>query len=284
MNNDRVKALLLSLRADVPDFTVILSGKKSKKVNGLYKPLDRSIILHNKNFASDNQLVYTAIHEFAHHIQFTESSKPVYSRVHTARFYSLFHELLYLAEKKGIYNNVFATAKEFLALTEKIRAEFIAPHGRLIQQFGEVLLEAHRLCDKHGADFGDYMDRVLKLKHAQAQALIKLSGLNLDTSLGYENMKTLARIAEPGERKRAQRDLAGDYSPSMIELKYAGRKEPEDPVTALEAEKRRLEKTIATLKEKLVLVEKKLREVEEQPPPEREPPLSGDGLLKRNQP
>jgi hypothetical protein len=284
MNNDQVKALLLTLRSDVDDFSVILSGKKSKKVNGLYKPLDRSIILHNKNFSSDNELLYTAIHEFAHHVQFTESAKPVYARVHTARFYSLFHELLYLAEKMGVYTNVFATEKEFLALTERIKHEFITPHGDLIQRFGEILLDAHRLCDKHGADFGDYVDRVLKLKHSRAQSLIKLSTLNLDTSLGYENMKTLSRINDPGERRRAQRELAGDNSPSMIELKYAGRKEPADPVAALEAEKNRLERTIATLKEKLVLVERKLKEVEGKTSPDTPPSESGEGLLKRHHP
>jgi hypothetical protein len=250
----------------------------------LYKALDRSIILHNKNFSSDNELIYTAIHEFAHHIQFTESARPVYARVHTARFYSLFHELLYLAEKKGLYHNVFTSEKQFLELTERIRNEFIAPHGRLIQAFGEVLLDAHRLCDKHGADFGDYVDRVLKLKHSHAQSLIKLSSLNVNPSLGYENMKTLARISDPGERKRAEKDLTGDASPSMIELRYTGSKEPLDQLAALEAEKRRLEKTIATLQQKLVMVEEKLRQAEEQPPPDNGPSAAGDGLLKRNQP
>jgi hypothetical protein len=287
MNNDQVKAALLKLKDDVPDFTVILSGKKSDKVHGLYKPLDRSIILHNKNFASDNELMYTAIHEFAHHIQFTETAKPVYARVHTARFYSLFHELLYLAEEKGIHENIFATDKEFVKITETIKTRFMAPHGELIQAFGEALLAAHELCDKRGADFGDYVDRVLKLKRSNALSLIKLSNLNLDPAVGYENMKTLARIADPAERKRALKDLSGDYSPSMLELKYAGRKEPEDPVAALELEKKRLQKTIETLKEKLKLVEEKLRQAEEQPEPDSpgsRGSSSGDGLLKRHQP
>ena len=55
-------------------------------------------------------------------------------------------------------------------------------------------------------------------------------------------------------------------------------------VAALEAEKKRLERTIATLKEKLVLVERKLKEVEGKTPPDTPPSESGEGLLKRHHP
>ncbi|MBN2351522.1 MAG: hypothetical protein JXD23_03060 [Spirochaetales bacterium] len=284
MNNDQVKALLVRLKPDVEDFTVILSGKGSKKVNGLYKPLDRSIILHNKNFRSDNELVFTAIHEFAHHLQFTETAKPITARVHTARFYDIFHTLLFQAEKAGIYDNVFTTNEDFIALTERIRDEFIAPHGRLIQAFGEILLTAHELCDKHHADFGDYVDRVLKLKHSSALSLVKLSNLKLNPDLGYENMKTLARIPDPVARKRAEKDLTGAFSPSMIEKKYVSKQESPDPVTALTAEKKRLERTIDSLRERLETVKLKLKEIEAKPRSAAADAPSGDGLLKRNQP
>jgi hypothetical protein len=283
MNNDQIKDLLLKLKPDAEDFTVILSGKGSKKVNGLYKPLDRTIILHNKNFRSNNELVFTAIHEFAHHLQFTETARPITARVHTARFYELFHALLYQAEKASLYDNVFTTDKEFIKLTEKIREEFLVPHGRLIQAFGEILLAAHELCDRRHADFGDYVDRVLKLKHSSAYALIKLSNLKLNPDVGYENMKTLARIGDPAARKRAEKDLAGAFSPPMVEGKYRGKKEPADPVAALEQEKRRLERTIETLQQKLRLVERKLREAEEKPRIAAAETSTGDGLLKRNQ-
>ena len=50
MNQDQVKEKLLEIESDVQDFKVILSGKKSKKVNGLYNPEKMEIIIHNKNF------------------------------------------------------------------------------------------------------------------------------------------------------------------------------------------------------------------------------------------
>jgi len=262
MNNDAIKEKLLELNPDVEDFTVILSGKQSKKVNGLYKPITREIILHNKNFESDNEMMFTAIHEFAHHIQFTQTQKPVTARVHTTDFWEIFHSLLYEAERRGIHENVFRTDPEFLALTERIKTEFIARHGELIQAFGEVLLSAHELCDKHRVSFGDYVNRVLKLPHTQAYSLIRLSNLELNPTLGYENMKALAAIRDPDRRRQAEQDLGGDYSPTMIKLKYGKKHTERDPVAGLKAEKKRLESTIVSLKKRLAYIEEKIKELE----------------------
>ena len=63
MNQDQTKALLLGIEGCKTDFSVVFTGKKSSMVNGLYKPLTREILIHNKNFQNDGQLVYTAIHE-----------------------------------------------------------------------------------------------------------------------------------------------------------------------------------------------------------------------------
>ena len=71
---------------------MIFSGKKSRKVDGLYKPETREIILHTGNFTTDDELVYTAIHEYAHHLQFTTSAMPISCRAHTTAFWSLFHD------------------------------------------------------------------------------------------------------------------------------------------------------------------------------------------------
>ena len=60
MNSDQVREKLLRLRKPSEDFTVILSGRKSRKVHGLYKPESREIVLHNKNFKNDDELMYTA--------------------------------------------------------------------------------------------------------------------------------------------------------------------------------------------------------------------------------
>jgi len=163
MNQEQIREKLLQIRDTEEFFTVILSGKKSRKVNGLYKAEGREIILHNKNFSSDNELMYTAIHEYAHHLQFTSSRAPVSARAHTIHFYSLFHSLLYEAETLGIYANPFETIGEFTALTRRIRDKVLTVDGQLMKELGGLLLEAQQLCDKHHASFSDYLDRVLRL-------------------------------------------------------------------------------------------------------------------------
>ena len=68
MENEKIKEMLLQIHESNLDFSVVQSGKESKRVNGLYKPDTHEIILHNKNFKTDEQLVYTAVHEYTHHI------------------------------------------------------------------------------------------------------------------------------------------------------------------------------------------------------------------------
>ena len=101
MNQDKVKEILLSLRDTSLEFSVTFTGKESKKVNGLYKPDTKEILIHNKNFKNDNQLVYTAIHEYAHHLECEKNGgKSSGGRCHTNSFWACFHSLLEEAEKQ----------------------------------------------------------------------------------------------------------------------------------------------------------------------------------------
>ena len=68
MTNEHIKEMLLELEKTDIDFTVTMTGKESKKVNGLYKPTTHEILIHNLNFKNDNQLIYTVIHEYTHHL------------------------------------------------------------------------------------------------------------------------------------------------------------------------------------------------------------------------
>ena len=68
MDNESIKNMLLDIQPSKLEFTVTMTGKESSRVNGLYKPETREILLHNKNFKTENELVYTAIHEYTHHL------------------------------------------------------------------------------------------------------------------------------------------------------------------------------------------------------------------------
>ena len=68
MDNEKIKQILLDIAPTEMEFSVIQTGKESKRVNGFYMPDTHELFLHNKNFNNDNQLIYTAVHEYTHHI------------------------------------------------------------------------------------------------------------------------------------------------------------------------------------------------------------------------
>ncbi len=264
MNHEQVKMLLERVRPAVAPFQVVLSGKKSRKVNGLYKPGGREIVLHNRNFASDNELVYTALHEYAHHLQFSTPPLPRSARTHTVRFWSLFHSLLADAERAGLYRSPFDEIEDFRRLTARIKEKVIAPNGSLMKELGRLLAEAQELCEKHHASYTDYLDRVLALPKPSADAVVKSHLLDLDPRLGYENMKLLTRIKDPPTREKAGRALlAGQSHDTVKEMAFARPAPQEDSLEALRAERGELERAIRRLEKRLELVNERLTALEQ---------------------
>ncbi|MDA3901744.1 MAG: hypothetical protein PF637_14630 [Spirochaetes bacterium] len=266
MNQQEIKAKLLELKSDVDDFTVILSGKKSGKVDGLYKPESCEIIIHNKNFESENRLIYTAIHEFAHHIQFTESSGTISSKSHTTLFWNLLHTLLFDAEKKGIYNSLFKTDPRFTELTKKIKAEYLQNNAEIMKKFGNVLLEAMSLCMETHASFEDYLDRELGFKRQEAKALIKAFQHDITSEIGIDNMKLVARIEDDDMRRRALAGFKKGMTEPMVKAEVINpdkyKLQKQDEVELLLKEKLRLEKSIAHLIERLENIDERITSFE----------------------
>jgi len=262
LNQDQVKELLLRIRETAESFQVILSGKKSRKANGLYKPEERLIVLHNRNFASDGELLYTAIHEYAHHLHFTSPEPPRSARSHTTRFWSLFHGLLAEAEKRGLYRSPFEEIEEFQALSREIKENIIARNGALMKELGRLLGRAEELCQKHHVSYADYIDRILAIPRASAGAMVKSHELDLDPRLGYENMRLIARVRDPELRLRAQRELLSGRSHDMVKEMISAPTEQPDPAERLRSEKQRLERWIERLQLRLQTVSRQLQELE----------------------
>lgn len=259
MNQERVKEILLEIEETELEFSVIFSGKASKKVNGLYKPDIHEIILHNKNFANDNELIYTAVHEYTHHKRCEEDGGFHSSKAHSPRFWSLFHRLLSVAEEKGFYKITIEDSPELMELTERIRGAVMVQNGELMKELGALLSKARVLCKKAGVRFEDYIDRVLCLPRASAGAIERMYAYDVEPSIGYEAMKTVAKISNPQKRAEAENLYLAKNSPAAVRDKLKkddGVKE--DPRRILEKEKRRLEKTISGLQERLRQVEEKL--------------------------
>jgi len=263
MNIDQVKQKLLKIEDAPIEFSVVFSGKKSKKVNGLYKPASREIIIHNRNFVSDdtgqNLLLYTAIHEYAHHLHACKRGGTLSPRAHNSEFWAIFHGLLEKAETKKIYKDVFSVSPELLKLTEVIRNKYLKNNGELVKEMGKHLLTAHDLCYKIGVRFEDYVDRMLRIPRAAANMAMRMFEYDIAAEVGADNMRFLAGIRDSDERKAAETALIKGKSPDSVKVQVRGEEKEEDPVQRLEKEKERLERTIVTLSKRLEEVKKELK-------------------------
>ncbi len=261
MNQDQVKEKLLQIDSEVADFSLVFSGKESKKVDGLYHPEKQEIIIHNKNFSDDNALVYTAIHEFAHHIQFTQHEGQVTMRSHTVLFWDIFHRLLQKAEQLGIYINVFEEDTRFKDLTSEIKDKYLSVNGQVMKDFGKLLIQALDLCQQNHAIFEDYVDRALGMNRNSAKSIMKVYAMDVDPEIGYENMKIISSVKEPQKRKELEQAFKEGQSQDMV--KQAIRQEKPEPVMTLkrlESQKKRLEKSLQGLQVKLADLEMQIEE------------------------
>lgn len=265
MDNERIKEILLDIAPTGIEFTVTQTGKESKRVNGLYSPDTHEILLHNKNFKTDNELVYTAVHEYTHHLLAEEllnttgfANKPYNAKVHNQAFWGKFNELIKIAEEKGYYKINLDESPELKELTEKIRKEYLEANGRLMQEFGKLLIQAHDLCNKANIRYEDYLDRVLQLPRNAAKDITRVGAVEVDPSIGFDNMKVVACAKKKDVREAMVKDFEEGNSPAGVRemmKKKAAEAKPSDPLQKLEKEKSRLEKTIKQLTERLEFVE-----------------------------
>lgn len=264
MNQEQVKNALLQLEPNVPDFRVIFSGKSSKKVHGIYHSDTQEIIIHNQNFSDDNALMYTAIHEFAHHVCASKSQEGgrYERRPHKIVFRNTLHQLVARAEDLGLYKNIFDSNHDFQALTKKIRDHYLMKNGTLMKEFGALLIQALDLCQQHQASFEDYVECVLGLQRTQARTVMKVYALDIDPKIGYENMRIAAGAAEPEHRQVVQDMLASGYSPDTARAYIREhRNKPEETAKRLEAEKRRIERSLENLQKRLKELEEKIAQM-----------------------
>ena len=258
MNQDEVKALLLSIEQGAGDFSVVFSGKKSARVNGLYKPYTKEILLHNKNFENDNQLVYTAVHEYAHHLLCEAAGGELSARHHTSEFWARFHGLLKKAEEAGLYSIGVDSSPELAALTAEIREKCLAENGRIMAELGRLLSKARGLCAQAGIRYEDYIDRVLRIPRGTAKSAEKVAVANVDSSLGFDAMKIVAAQRSPEKRAKAGRLLSEGMSPDSVKAELSPNKKEESPRDKLQKEKERIEKSIARMTARLEHIEQTL--------------------------
>jgi hypothetical protein len=260
MNQDQVKERLLKLHDCSEDFTLIFSGKKSKKVNGLYHWDKHEIIIHDRNFHNDegineNLLFYTAMHELAHHIQYTEHRQKS-ARAHTQLFHAILDDLVDIAEKKGFYEMpIDDDTQKLIDEAKDISCEIAA----LQRKLGQVLQQLHETCEKKGIRYEDAAGRKAQIARQTEKRAKKAHALNLPKEINADIQE--AAINERDEEKAAAIVHAGKKGKSIDQAKRAFVSPPvqEDETVSLKKEKARLERTIASLKHRLEEVAEQLQ-------------------------
>ena len=134
-----------------------------------------------------------------------------------------------------------------------------------MKKLGSLLFRARDLCLKKHLSFDDYSDRELNMHRSIAKTVIKLNSYDISPEIGYENMKTVAAVANHEKRTEVEKEFLKHESPDLVKVMVKeGSLDPEedvDPVERLEAEKHKIEKTISTLRKKLADVEKRIHEI-----------------------
>lgn len=267
MNQEKLKEVLLSVKSDVKDFTVVFSGKASRKVDGLYHPDKMEIIIHNKNFMDDNSVIYVGLHEMAHHIQFTEHEGQHTGRAaHSSLFWHIFHDLLKRAEEKKIYKNIFISDHRFAELTSDIKKKFLQKNGALMKDFGKHLVQALDLCQQTHANYEDYIDRGLGMGRNSAKQLMKVYAMDIDSDIGFENMKIVSGIKDASKRKELEEEFKAGSSQEQVKHKIKTEK-PERSnfsIKRLEAQRKRVEKAIFEMQSKLADLDDQIQKAREE--------------------
>jgi hypothetical protein len=251
MNQEAIKELLTKLYDTKEEYQVIFSGKKSKTVNGLYKSEKREIIIHNRNFSNDNLLIYTAIHELAHHICIAEKGQRS-ARSHTVEFWSTFHDLLDAAEKAGIYTRERNERIDSLAAKARELDRKIA---ELQRELGKILIDIRESCEEGGFRFEDVYERDINLSRKTWNYSIKAVNSGANEDCGQDIQRLLAGTKDNKNKHMVEHQNNGHKSVAQIQHGLQNKKiKEQSSLERLTGEKNRIEKAIQSLKNRLTII------------------------------
>lgn len=229
------------------DFIVIFSGKESKKVDGLYHPEKMEIIIHNRNFTEWNRLVYTGIHELAHHIEFkTRKSTETNRKPHNPDYKNIQRSLLLKAIETGVYEDPFMPGSSNInkAFVEIVSLDSRIAHNR--KELGKWLLHYMDYCQKHDIEFEDFSNRILGKSKKEISTLIGFYGDDINPEFGEAAMKIMKEEKDPEKRLDIEKMLADGLPSSMVAIR---------PMETPEADK---DAEISEIQKELMKIEKQI--------------------------
>lgn len=262
MNQNQVQEKLSKLYDCKEVFTVIFSGKKSGKANGIYKPLTREIVIHNRNFIDDEHgkqndmlLMFTAIHELTHHVLITEKGNKS-PRTHSQEFWATFHNLLDIAEEKQIYKaQIDSDTKQLISEARDISKQI----AQLQRELGRILLAINDSCQENGLRYEDIVEREAQIDRQSAKIAISAHTMG-DQDVGADIQAAAARQRD--DEKRAAIIAAGQEGKSVVQAKNSPVTtrpiDQKDDTATLLREEKRIKTTIQSLTRRLQEISQQL--------------------------
>jgi hypothetical protein len=269
MNQEQVKENLLKLHECKEDFTLVFSGKKNGKVNGFYKFATKEIVIHDRNFLNEddetlneNLLMFTAIHELAHHLCRTELGQKNDRAAHNAVFWQTFNDLTDKAEELAIYHPVISeNTQELIDEARSISLQI----AELQRKQGEVLVKLQEACEKDGLRYEDMVERKAQIAKETERESVRAYQIGEQTNgLGADIQE--AAVKARNEETRDAIIQAGKEGKSVIQAKQAAKSVPakapveNDETAALKKEAGRIKKSIENLTHRLEEIEEQLTE------------------------
>ena len=187
INQDITKKILLKLQETDTDFYITFSGKRSSKVNGLYLSTSHEIIIHNKNFKNNNQLIYTAIHEYSHHIMWCKYHELGKVPGHTNEFWSIMYNLIDKAEAHGLYKKYPSDlAKEemqtLVGKTKKIHEQIAS----LYRELGKTIQDIRKKTEEYDVRLEDIITRECQINVRTARMAERASVYSIAEPLSQD--------------------------------------------------------------------------------------------------
>lgn len=264
-----LKNKLNAIRPILTDFNIIYTGKKSKRIDGKYNPKFKEIFINERNCINasnpDNEIILIALHEYAHHIQNTESYMK--SNPHDTEFWAIYYSLVNSAEKKGLYNNIFST-EEYKIQFNKCNNAF-QKFNKAMEEFFESLHEFAEIDNnKNSNQFLDMAERIFKLPRGEMKKIFKimhsgisLNGLNYNSILGLSSIKydfeTISNLRVNIQRRK---EKDNKYTFDMAKYNIKGNKFKTEK-EYLENKEERTKSAIEKGKENLQIIAAKLKDI-----------------------
>ena len=158
IDEQRIKDILLSIKSTEKDFFIVIKNKSNFHCNGNYNRSTNRITLYLLNHNSINRLIYTAIHEYAHHLM----DKWV---GHKTEFWEFFFELLEIAERKELYKCNINNNENLKKITTIIKHNNLVKNKKIFEKdLRSIFHIIYKLCEEIDIDFQYYTVKYLEME------------------------------------------------------------------------------------------------------------------------